>query len=91
MKSHLVRAIGLALVIAAPPILIDAQKSKPMTDPPEVENGCSADGVRCLFGRAGGCRVVCPPGASPVCEGAYCVLGFPRRARCYCQAAGGTT
>ncbi len=91
MKYHLVRGVGLALALSLLPVLIAAQRERPEDEPPGVENGCRASGIRCLFGRAGGCTVVCPPSKNPVCEGAYCTFGFPHRSKCYCTGSGPST
>jgi hypothetical protein len=88
MKNHLIRAAGLAFALTLVPLLADAQKDKRGMDPPA--NGCRAHGVRCLFGRAGGCVTVCPPEKNPVCIGAWCLLGFPIPAQCYCEGGDAT-
>ena len=91
MKSHLIRGVGLALALTLLPVLVGAQKRSPIEDPPATPNSCRANGVRCLFGRAGGCSVTCAPEKDAVCIGAYCgALGFPHPARCRCVSANPT-
>ena len=51
---------------------------------PDDRCTCTAGGVNCLFGDAGGCSVTCPAGWACDCAGASCRLGFPFGAHCRC-------
>jgi len=89
MKNQFVRGVGLTLALALMTIAPGAQGGwgrRPI-DPPQTGgvDSCSADGIRCIFGRTGGCKVICSPGKRAVCVGASCPFGFPIAAECYCQ------
>jgi len=86
MKNHLVRCIGLVLALALVPVGIEAQKDGTPGDPPNASK-CAGAGIRCWFGSAAPCAVVCVVG-TPTCEGARCILGFPVASHCYCDVSG---
>ncbi len=86
MKLSLFLVPGLLLALFLLPAPLGAQKTtKPFESPRTVGSMCQAEGAECLFGNAGGCAVFCEPGQKAHCEGAWCFLGFPRAAKCYCK------
>jgi len=82
MKNRFGRGVGLALLVALIPAVVEARQEPPKI-PPDV-SVCAATGARCVFGKAYGCWVSCATGF-PVCEGARCILGFPVASACYCD------
>jgi hypothetical protein len=74
------------LVLGMGSLSTAAQRPRPSDPPRDLEGrcACSAGGVECLFGSAGGCSVNCEDNACR-CESAWCFLGFPRASRCYCE------
>lgn len=84
MRTQLARCVALALALASVPVLVDAQGRTAGSEALRKGSRCEAEGLRCLFGRAGGCNVTCETG-TPLCIGARCIFGFPQNAECTCE------
>jgi hypothetical protein len=84
MKTRLVRCVSLALVLAAVPALVEAQRNRRPPDPPDTVNSCTAPGIDCLLGSTEGCSATCGVDRAPYCKGARCIFGFAISPECTC-------
>jgi len=87
MKTHLIRGLGLAMVMATAALTIDAQRTRPEVggQGPTPSDYCVGLGANCWFGSSGDCYAVCTAPRSATCTAGGCLLGFPNPPTCSCS------